>query len=129
MRYKILTLEPRKGENLTLWACSANESWPRLEDALNALAADGWEIECPPVKSSTNDRGSEHIIILRHSTCDAAADYRQQIKRQENRLSLVTRQLEQHIGSDIEKVTIRQEMDDQVKKLKKMQLELEAVEQ
>ena len=108
-----------------MWARSTNESWPRLEDALNDLAADGWEIQCPPIKSSTDDRDSEHMLILRHSTCDQAEDYSQQINRQERRLSLARKRLEEHSGSDISRVTVRQEVEDHEKRLEKMRSELE----
>ena len=54
MRYKILILDPRKGDSLRGWTRTKREVWPRLEEALNDLAADGSHIQCPPLRSSTD---------------------------------------------------------------------------
>ena len=119
MRYKLLILEPRNGESLQDWTRTRREVWPRLDDALNDLAADGWQIRCPRLRSSTDDRDCEHIMILEHPACDRDEDYRQQVKRQEGRLDRAKRRLESAAdATPMEAVALRQDFEEQGKKLK-----------
>lgn len=119
MRYRILILDPRKRDSLQGFTRTRHEFWPRLEEALNDLAADGWQIRCPPLRSSTDDGDCEHIMILEHPACDRDEDYRQQVKRQEGRLVHAKKRLESaNATTPMEAVTLRQEVEERGKKLK-----------
>lgn len=43
MKYKTITLSPNS--KTTLCSTQSGEKWPSLEDALNDLAKNGWEID------------------------------------------------------------------------------------
>jgi len=88
-----------------------------LEEALNDLAADGWRVRCPPLRSSTDDGDCEHITVLEHPACDRDEDYRQQVKRQEGRLTRAECRLESAANATpMEAVNLPQDVEEQEEK-------------
>ncbi len=118
MRYKILILDPRKGDTLDGWTRAGHEVWRRLEAALNELAADGWQLRNPPLRSSTDGSEHEHLVILEHSTCDRAEDFRQQVARQQRRVLQAKVRLDAGSASPMDSVTLRQDAEEQERRLK-----------
>jgi hypothetical protein len=123
MRYKILILDPRKGDTLDGWTRARHEVWRRLEDALNELAADGWALRSPPVRSSTDDSEHEHLVILEHPTCDRDEDFRQQAARQQRRVTQAKARLDAGSASPMDAVTLRQDVEEQERRLKAIESE------
>jgi len=123
MRYKILILDPRKGDSLAGWTRADHEVWPRLEDALNELASDGWQLRSPPLRSSTDDSEHEHLVILEHPTCDRDEDFRQQVVRQQRRVASARARLDSGAASPMETVTLRQDFEEQERRIKAIESE------
>lgn len=88
MRYKILALRAAPGFiNCPTSAHIDGESWVTLGQALEELAADGWEIESCPQQWPTERGDKTQLLILRHGNCTSEEDYAQQRKRLERRAS------------------------------------------
>jgi hypothetical protein len=92
MRYKTVTV--RVGQRSTGGSCSAlsGEIWDSVEEALNELAIDGWEIDHVINKTDVNLQNQEQvllnqpILILKNERLSKEHDIEQQIKRQKAKI-------------------------------------------
>lgn len=91
MRYKTLTVSSNSKK--TFCFTSNGEEWPSLDEALNDLSEDGWQIEKVINQSCIERRESElqslnqPILILKNTSISGLNDILQQIQRQNDRIS------------------------------------------
>jgi len=93
MRYKTLTVS---SNSKTAFCSAANgEQWSSIDNALNELAEDGWEIDQVIVKTDLKREEAElrllkqPILILKHTNLSKSEDIHQQIKRQQAKIDLL----------------------------------------
>lgn len=91
MRYKTITVS--SNSKTTFCFTSNGEEWSSLDDALNELAEDGWEIE-NVINQSRMERMenelrslNQPILILKNNSISGLIDIRQQIQRQNDKIS------------------------------------------
>jgi hypothetical protein len=61
MKYKTITLSP--DSKTTFCSTESGEKWPSLEDALNDLAKDGWEIDNVVNKTIVKLQNQEQLLL------------------------------------------------------------------
>jgi hypothetical protein len=61
MRYKTITLSP--DSKITFCSTESGEKWTSLEDALNDLAKDGWEIDQVINKTIVKLQNQEQLLL------------------------------------------------------------------
>ncbi len=80
---------------MTFCSAANGEQWPSIDNALNELAEDGWEIDQVIVKTDLKREETElrllnqPILILKHTNLTKSEDIHQQIKRQQTKIDLL----------------------------------------